>query len=82
MVSLLKLTTYRAEPSAEIARLRAASPVLTDLPALFAKRSHEATQPERFIVTYIFELSGDKTIARGLLPIGIYEVEKSCRLIT
>jgi hypothetical protein len=27
-------------------------------------------------------LSGDKTIARGLLPMGIIEVEKSSKLIT
>jgi hypothetical protein len=82
MVSLLKLTTYRDDPSEEIARLRAASPVLTDLPGLFVIKFHEATLPDKFIVTYIVELSGDKTIARGLLPIGINEVEKSCRSIT
>jgi len=71
IVSLLKLTTNIVEPSDEIARLLAASPVFTDLPALFAIKSHEATFPERFMVTYIFVLSGDKTMARGLLPIGI-----------
>jgi len=34
------------------------------------------------MVTYMVELSGDNTIARGLLPIGMKEVEKSSRLIT
>ena len=71
MVLLLKLTTNMVEPSEEIAKLRAASPVFTELPAVFVTKSHDATLPERFIVTYIFVLSGDKTMARGLLPIGI-----------
>ena len=82
IVSLLKLTTNNAVPSDEIAKLRAALPVLTVLPGLFASKSHDATRPDKFIVTYNIELSGDKTIARGLLPIGMYETEKSSRLIT
>jgi len=71
IVLLLKLTTNIVDPSEEIARLRAASPVFTDFPAMFETKSQDATFPERFMVTYIFELSGDKTIARGLLPIGM-----------
>ena len=71
IVLLTKFTTKSAVPSLEIARLRAAFPVFTLLPALLLMRSHEATLPDKFIVTYIIELSGDKTIARGLLPIGI-----------
>ena len=71
IVSLTKLTTKSAVPSLEIARLRADLPVLTDFPDLLFTRSHDATLPDKFMVTYIIELSGDKTIARGLLPIGI-----------
>ena len=82
-VLLLKFTTNINEPSKEMARLLAASPVFTDLPILSAIRFQEATLPDRFIVTYIFVLSGDKTIARGLLPTEIKEAlkfSKRCRI--
>ena len=61
IVLLTKLTTKSAVPSLEMARLRAAFPVLTDLPALLFTRSHYATLQDKFIVTYIIELSAETT---------------------
>jgi hypothetical protein len=49
-VPLRKLTTNSAEPSVEIAKLRADFPVATVLIALFAAKSQAITLPEMFSV--------------------------------
>ena len=64
-VSLSMLTTNNADPSLEIARLRADLPVFTVLPGLLSNKFHEATFPDKFIVTYTVELSGEYNPSTG-----------------
>ena len=66
-----KLTTKSADPSVEIARLRAALPVATVLIGFFLIKSHAITFPAALSVAYTRVPSGERTTALGLEPMGM-----------